>query len=387
MQVTVRPVSSKRELKQFLALPRRIYACYSDYVAPLDHDRAQLIDPARSAFWTHGEAAYWLAYDGEGRAVGRISAQIDHLATGAQHEGIGFFGCLDAVDDEGVVVELVRIAAAYLAGKGSKVMRGPFTLSINAESGLLIDGFTAPPMVLMPWHPPYLRAHLEAAGLKLAKTLHSYGFDRRRSDLADRLEKLGMERRRKGFDIRAMRMDRLAEDAELGRCLFNGSWAANWGFVPVSQAEMSAMIKAFKPLLKAEYGVFVERQGELVGFALFLPNVFEITGDLGGSPSPWGWLKLAWRGLTQRFAGGRAVLFGVAPRLVGSVSGASVALILVDELMRRAAITGVQDLECGWILDDNYAMTSVVEWLGARSTRRFGVFEASIQSHDAHSVL
>jgi hypothetical protein len=379
MPVTIRPVVSKRELALFLALPRRIYADFPDYVAPLDHDRAQLIDPKRSAFWTHGEAAYWIAYDAADKPVGRISAQVDHLAIGPRHAGVGFFGCFDAIDDAEVVAALVDAARNHLAAKGKSLMRGPFTLSINAESGLLIEGFTAPPMVLMPWHPPYLRAHLEAAGCALVKTLNSYAFDRRGSDLAERLEKLGMARRRKGFAIRAMRMDHLAEDAELGRVLFNGSWAANWGFVPVSPAEMAAMIKAFKPLLKSDYGVFVEKNEEVVGFALFLPNVFEITGDLGGAPSPLGWLKLAWRGLTQRFVGGRAVLFGVAPRLVGSVSGASVSLILVDELMRRAAITGVQDLECGWILDDNYAMTSVVEWLGAQSTRRFGVFETSIQ--------
>ncbi len=379
MPVTIRPVSSKRDLAQFLALPRRIYAQFEDFTAPLDHDRAQLIDPKKSAFWTHGEAAYWLACDTDGSPVGRISAQVDHLATGPGHQGAGFFGCLDTIDDAEVVATLLDTARQYLAGRGKSVMRGPFTLSINAESGLLIEGFTAPAMVLMPWHPPYLRAHLEAAGCTLVKTLNSYAFDRRGSDLARRLENLGMERRRKGFGIRSMRMDHLDEDAELGRVLFNGSWAANWGFVPVSQAEMKAMIRAFKPLLKAEYGVFVEKNGELVGFALFLPNVFEITGDLGGAPSPLGWLKLLWRGLTRRFSGGRAVLFGVAPKLVGSVSGASVSLILVDELMRRAATTGVQDLECGWILDDNYAMTSVVEWLGAQSTRRFGVFETSIQ--------
>ena len=72
------------------------------------------------------------------------------------------------------------------------------------------------------------------------------------------------------------------------------------------------------------------------------------------------------------------MLFGVAAPLVGTVSGASVALVLVDELARRAVKTNVQDLECGWILDDNYAMTSVVQWLGARLTRRFGVYEAPI---------
>ena len=92
-----------------------------------------------------------------------------------------------------------------------------------------------------------------------------------------------------------MPLDRLAEDAEAGRRLFNEAWAANWGFVPVSQAEMASMVKAFRPLLRREWGVFVESRGELVGFALFLPNVFEITGDLGGAPSALGWLKLGWR--------------------------------------------------------------------------------------------
>ena len=382
MPVTLRPVSSKRDLALFLALPRILYAGDPHFIAPLDHDRGQLIDPKKSAFWTHGEAAYWIAFQ-EGRPVGRISAQIDHLATGPMHEGAGFFGCIDAIDDAAAVEALLDAARTWLAAKGKTVMRGPFTLSINAESGLLIEGFACVPMVLMPWHPPYLRTHLEAAGCRLIRTLNSYAFDRRRSDLAERLEKLGMTRRRRGFAVRAMRMDHLNEDAELGRLLFNGSWAANWGFVPVSQTEMAAMIKAFKPLLKSEYGVFVEKGGELVGFALFLPNIHEITGDLGGAPSVFGWLKLGWRGLTRRFTSGRAVLFGVAPRMLGSVSGASVALILVDELMRRAAATAVQDLECGWILDDNYAMTSVVEWLGAQSTRRFGIFETSIRPHRA----
>jgi len=380
MPVAIHPVTTRRDLARFLALPRRIYAGDPRFVAPLDHDRAQLIAPGKSAFLTHGEAAYWIARDGAGREAGRISAQVDDLATGPRHEGAGFFGCLDAVDDAEVVARLLDTARGWLAARGKRLMRGPFTLSINAESGLLIDGFDAPPMVLMPWHPPYLRGHLEAAGGRLVKVLNSYAFDRRRSDLAERLERLGLERRRRGLAVRSMRMDRLAEDAEKGRLLFNGSWAANWGFVPVSAAEMAAMIKAFKPLLKAEYGVFVERQGELVGFALFLPNVHEITGDLGGSPSPLGWLKLAWRGLTRRFTGGRAVLFGVASHLVGTVSGAGIALVLVDELMRRAATTGVQDLECGWILDDNYAMTNVVEWLGAQSTRRFGVYETLTRS-------
>ena len=147
---------------------------------------------------------------------------------------------------------------------------------------------------------------------------------------------------------------------------------------------MSAMIEAFRPLLRSEWGVYIEKDGETLGFALFLPNLFEVVGDLGGRPLPLGWAKLAWRTgphpWRHTFRGGRGVLFGVAAHLVGTVSGASIALLLVDELRRRAVKTNVQDLECGWILDDNYAMTNVVQWLGARLTRRFGVYEAMIRA-------
>jgi hypothetical protein len=372
-------VETKSEFSAFIALPRRLYAAEPHYVAPLDHDRRQLLDPKLSAFHTHGETAYWLARRGR-ETVGRISAQIDHLAGGPMHEGVGFFGCLDAIDDVEVVGALLREAEGWLANRGKRLSRGPFLLSINGESGLLIAGQDKPAMVMMPWHPAYLAGLVERCGYGLAKTMNSYAFDRRGSDLAARLKALGMERRRAGYVVRDMNMRCLEADAEQGRLLFNASWAANWGFVPVSQAEMTAMVRAFRPLLRADYGVFVEKAGETIGFALFLPNLYEIVSDLGGAPSPLGWLKLGWRAWRGRFSGGRGVLFGVAARLVGSVSGASVALILVDELMRRAEKTGVQDLECGWILDDNYAMTSVVQWLGAKWTRRFGVFETTIQS-------
>lgn len=377
MAVSIHPVAGAADLRAFIALPRQLYRSEPHYVAPLDRERRELIDPARSAFHTHGEAAYWLARR-DGRPVGRVSAQIDHLATGPMHEGVGLFGCLDAEDDAETVRLLLAAAEGWAAARGKTRLRGPFILSINGESGLLLDGQAQPPMVMMPWHPAYLAGHVEAAGYRLAKTLESYRFDRRGSDLIERLDRLGVARRRKGLTVRAMDMRRLEADAETGRLLFNASWAANWGFVPVSQIEMRAMIRAFRPLLKSDYGVFVEQGGETVGFALFLPNLFDLTADLGGAPSPLGLAKLGLRVWRGRFTSGRGVLFGVAARLVGTMSGASVALVLVDELIRRAEKTDVQDLECGWILDDNYAMTNVVQWLGAKWARRFGVFETTI---------
>src|SRR5215212_5468202 len=130
MSLTIEPVAPRRALADFIKLPRRLYASEPSFVAPLDHDRRQLLDPRRSAFMTHGEAAYWIARRA-GRAVGRISAQVDHLATGPMHEGVGFFGCLDAEDDAQTVAMLLRTAESWLVERGKHVMRGPFLLSIN----------------------------------------------------------------------------------------------------------------------------------------------------------------------------------------------------------------------------------------------------------------
>jgi hypothetical protein len=379
MTTTIQPVDSKARLRQFIETPRRLYAGMDGFVPPLDHERRQLLDPARSGFHTHGQAAYFLAMRG-GEVVGRSSAQIDDLATGPQHEGVGLFGCLDAIDDGEVVAALLDAAEAWLRARGRRRVRGPFLLSINGESGLLLTGQQAPPMLLLPWHPAYLRGHLERNGYSLAKTLHASSIDLATTDLAAPVARLGIQRRRAAFTIRAMRLKGagFAEDVETGRRIFNDAWSGNWGFVPVSKAEMAKLVEGFKPLLKADYGVYVERHGKVVGFALVLPNLFDLAVDLGGSPSVIAWLKLAFRSAIGQFSSGRIVLFGVARDMIGTLAGSSVALILVDEMIRRSGRTPFRQIECGWILEDNVPMQALVELFGARPTRSFGIFEKDL---------
>lgn len=379
--LTLTRVGTRAELAEFIALPRRLHAGRPGYAPPLDLDRRTLLDPRRSAFLTHGEAAYWTARR-DGRPVGRVSAQVDHLATGPGHEGVASFGCFDTLNDEEAAGALLAAAEGWARERGRHTLRGPFTLSINAETGLLIEGFEARPMLMMPWHPPHARALLEGAGYALVKRIDSYGLDLADPTLRARLDRLGLDRRRQGLTVRTLRRSHLAEDAEAGRRLFNAAWAGNWGFVPVPGPEMASLMRSFKPLIRPEHGVFVEREGRAVGFALFLPNLFDIAGDLGGAPSPLGWLRFGWRAVTNRFTSGRTLLFGVAPELDGSVQGASVALLLAEALVRRAASSRITFVECGWILEDNHAMTAVVRWLGAVRTRRFGLFEKGlVQTH------
>ena len=155
MNPSIERVRTQAQLGRFVTLPRLLYDGMLGYVAPLDHERYQLLDPRKSPFFTHGHAVYWIA-SRDGRRVGRISAQIDLAAEAPDAGAIGMFGCLDAIDDREVVAALFGTAEDWLRRHGRRIARGPFLLSINGETGLLIEGQTRPPMTLMPWHPPYL---------------------------------------------------------------------------------------------------------------------------------------------------------------------------------------------------------------------------------------
>jgi hypothetical protein len=132
--------------------------------------------PRRNPYFQHAEAiSSWPS--AMGVPVGRISAQLDRLHLERHKDGAGQFGFLEAIDDAIGLRCPVDAAAAWLAKRGASSMRGPFSLSINDETGLLVDGFDRPPSVMMGHARPYYAARLEALGFTKAKDLIAYDYD------------------------------------------------------------------------------------------------------------------------------------------------------------------------------------------------------------------
>ncbi|MCC2113564.1 MAG: hypothetical protein KDJ16_16130 [Hyphomicrobiales bacterium] len=372
--VKIRSVQSRRDLKRFIRLPRRVYTGMAGYHPRLDYEQRQILDPRRGPFFRHGKARYWLAYH-NGRAVGRISAQLDELAPQVDGEMIGFFGCLDSIDDQTTVEALLGTAESWLREHGVSVVRGPFTLSINGESGLLLAGFAANPMVLMGWSPPYLSAHLEKSGYRLARSLYSYRLatgghwdSAQTASLRKRL--LAGRVRVRGLDMRHLRREQ-----EIFRNLFNDAWADNWGFAPMARSEMEKLFGSMRPILHHDFGTIFETDDKPVAFALVLPNLAEIVGKFDGRLLPFNWMRLAWWVLRRRYTSGRIILFGVAGDFRGSVLGAAVPLVMIDELVRRSRRWRFVELEMGWVLEDNRQVRTLIEKFGGVIDKTYGVFE------------
>ena len=116
--------------------------------------RAQMerLDPEKTPFLRYGDAQLFIA-ERDGRDIGRISAQINPLHNEKWDESAGFFGHFDCVDDPEAATALFDAAESWLRERGAAFSRGPFSFTINDESGCLVEGFDSPPMVAMPHGP------------------------------------------------------------------------------------------------------------------------------------------------------------------------------------------------------------------------------------------
>lgn len=375
--IDVEQVRTRASLSEFIALPRRLYDGMPGFVAPLDHERRQLLDPEKSAFFTHGVAGYWIARR-NGKAVGRISAQIDSAATEPDAHEIGLFGCIDAIDDAEVVASLFRTAEGWLRERGRRIVRGPFLLSINGESGLLVEGQQQAPMVLMPWHPAYLRRHVEAAGYGVAARLLGYMLDMKefREDPFDsRLEALRRSDFCRKISVRPVRLNALDEDLELARRVFNDAWQKNWGFTPITESDVTEMRKQFRPLLHPKTAFFIDVGGEPAAFCLIIPNLMESAVDLGPRPGPVGWMRFLYRVWKKEFPSYRIILLGIVSKYQNSAIGGLIGAAIFTELRKRPSERGFGKVAAGWILEQNRAARRPIEAIGFRPATTYNVYE------------
>jgi hypothetical protein len=375
--IRIVPVESSPTRHDFLNLPLALYTGAAGFAPGLLMERKAAIDSRRNPFFEHAEAAFWVAYRGA-RPVGRISAQVDSLARQRHGADLGHFGYLDASDDPTVFAALFETAENWLRARNTGRVQGPFSLSINEETGLLVDGFDERPMLMMAYHPPYAGPCIEACGYGKAKDVIAFDYDVTRA-LPIESERL-IERAKTDLPIRLrpLNMRRYNEDLRIILDIFNDAWSDNWGFVPMTEAEVTHTAHEMRQIIVPELVWIAEIDGEPVSMIVCLPNLVEATSDLGGRLLPFGWVKLLWRLKVAGLRTGRVPLFGLRKRYHRSPYGAAVIFMLLDALRRQGVQRRITGAELSWILEDNWPIRSIIERIGGRPYKTYRVYEKTL---------
>jgi len=383
VSVEVTAVSGGRELKAFIDLPFRLHANHPQWVPPLKLERRLFLSRRMNAFFSHGEAEYFLARRA-GRVVGRITAQVNHAFNEHQQKNWGWYGFLEFEDDQEVLEALLDAAAGWLKARGKERMVGPACFAMNDESGILIEGFELRPMIVQPWNPPYYQQRMEQAGMTKAMDLLMWNLevsDREKvlPVIFELAEKVQSEH---GIRVRPMRRRQLRKDMDSFAEVYNSAWSENWDFVPYSKKDLDAYAQELQLVFDKHWFMIAEKEdtGEVVGMAITVPDVNQVLEQMKGSLLPLGWWKFLTKG--KRIDRVRVGFLGVKPEHQHT----GVAAKLYVEHFNAAAVRPQTGGEMGWILETNTPMNRGMEAMGGRVVKRYRVYERVFQGAGTEAV-
>jgi len=368
----VRATQTPKDVKAFIELPYQFYRHDPMWVPPLRSEQAGLVNPKRNPLLQHCDWQLFLLEEGD-RTIGRVAAYIDWLAVEAWGEMVGFFGHYECPPDENASRLLLTAAQDWLKERGMRFMRGPWSF-VSQEWGLVLEGFSPPPVIMAPYNPAYYNHQMIDFGLQKVKDLLCYEIDVAKGDhIPNRiLELTDVVARR--YQVRVRQIDMRNYDREVRHIveLSNLSLENNWGYSPVTEAEVQAMARDLKPVIQPRGVLFAEdAKGQVIGFAIALPDVNTLLTGLNGRLFPFGWIKLL-HGL-PRLRRYRMFALGVIPAYHGKA---------VDSLLYRALNESLYApdtwIEINYVLEDNYPMNNAIRKLGARPLRRYRIYQAQI---------
>ena len=367
---TLHEVLSKREIKQWLAFPSKLYKNDNHYVRPLDREVEKVFDREQNKLFRHGDATRYYLTDKNGKIVGRIAVFYDEKTSkvyeneenGQKTGGCGFFDC---INDQEAANILFDAAKKWLEDRGFEAMDGPINFGDRDYFwGCLVEGFTDP-IYNMPYNYPYYQQLFENYGFKdyfkqltFRRNLIPGGFDPILHEKAARI----YENPDYTFEILDKRkIDRYADDF---LTIYNKSWGAIPGTAKLTRQHALALLNSLKPIIDPRLMHFAYYKGEPVGFFLMMIDLNQIYKGLNGNDKGFNALRVFWRVKVSRICD-RAIslVFGIVPehRKKGLESG----LVCSLESQAIKKKFKYKELQLNWIGDFNPPMLKIAERAGA----------------------
>ena len=370
-RISICPVHTRSQLKAFIKFPWQIYRDDPCWVPPLINDQKKFLNRNKNPFFEHGQAEYFIAYE-NGSPKGRIAAAVNQAYDNHTGEKAGFFGFFECVEEFEVARTLFDAAIEWLKEKGARIVYGPESFSTNDECGFLLEGFDRPPVVMMPYSKRYYLAFTEQYGFTKAKDLYAYYLDKEIMK-ADRLIRLADRiRQRAGFTVRNLDMRRFRSEVDVISNIYNGAWNSNWGFVPMTEAEIGHMAGELKPIVDPGLVFFAEVDGDPAGFAVAVPDYNQILAKINGKLFPLGLIKLLLN--RRKIDALRIITLGTK----NEYQKRGIETVLIAEIIRAGFEKGFYKGELSWTLEDNLLINRSLERLGGDLYKKYRIYSKAL---------
>jgi hypothetical protein len=373
----IRPVTTPQEQEMFLDVPWRVYADDPNWVPPLRSSIAKEFKPD-NPFFQYGRLQQFIAMrpgeKGE-EVIGRVVAAVNDRLIEKEGQKVGLFGYFECIEDFSVAQALLQTACDWLRQQGMTLVRGPIDLSTHNRCLFLVDGFDSPPMIMMPYNPPYYPQFMEQDGWQKGKDAYSYDFSAE-TVLTQQFKKGYDIAVRSGIQFRPIRTQGAGFDEDVRSLyhLFTQAFANNYSSSPRTLEEFIDEAQDLKTLVDPDIFPIAEYNGEMVGFWMALPDYNQVLKHLNGKLGLWGTLKFLW--YRRQINQARVLVICSLPEYRRKM----VPLALIYLGMRGGVnkSKSYQRAELGHIYEDNEPSRKLTETAGGKIIKTFRIYEKSL---------
>ena len=294
MAVTIKKVSTKRELKRFIRFNYELYKGNAYSVPDLYDDMLNTFNKKKNAAFEFCEADYFLAYK-DGKTVGRVAAIINHKANQAWGKKDVRFGWIDFTDDAEVSDALIRAVEQWGRERGMTDIVGPLGFTDMDAEGMLIEGYDQLSTMATTYNYPYYPQHMERMGFVKDSDWVEFkiyipdGIPDKHKRIADIIQ------RKYNLQIKKYTSAKKIA-AEYGQAIFkliNEAYSQLYGYSSLSQRQIDQYVKMYLPILDLRMVTLItDQSGELIAVGISMPSLSEALQKAHGRLLPFGWYYL-----------------------------------------------------------------------------------------------
>ena len=374
MEVVVKPVANKRELKTFIHLPAKIHKNHTNWVPPIYLDEWEFFNPKKNRAFNHCETILALAWKNE-IPVGRIMGIISLNYNRQHNENHGRFAFIECYNDQTVYRELIDFVANWAAEKGMKKLVGPLAFSDKDPQGFLIEGFNEPVPVATTCNFEYLVDFTEKEGFQKKTDLVVY-----KIEIPDEIpafyKKIGDRFERNNKNLLVKEFTKRSQIKPFIRpvlTLINNTFTDIYGFIPFTEKEMDDFANRYLYLINPRFiKIILNQNNDVVACLIAMSDISKGIQKSGGYLFPFGIFQIFGAGKKSKQL--NLLLGAIEPGYQGR--GLDVAMGI--KLLESAKAAGKTTIDSHLELEYNTKVRAEMEKMGGKVYKRFRIYQKNI---------
>jgi GNAT superfamily N-acetyltransferase/predicted GNAT family acetyltransferase len=374
MNITIKEVKTRKDLKKFICLPEKIHADHENWVHPIYMDEWTYFDGKKNKAFSYSDTILLLASKGE-EIVGRIMGIINKRYNEYKKEKTARFGYLETWEDEDVIKALLSAVEDWAREKGMDRIIGPYGFTDQDPEGFLIEGFESRATIATYYNFEWMPGMVEKLGYEKDVDYFVYKLDVPK-ELPEFYKKILQRVKRKGnFELVELRRKRqikpwIVPVLDLMNECYIGSNI--YGYTPLDKQEMVDLAKRYLPVLDPRFVKVITQEGKIVAFIVGIPDMTEGIKKARGRLLPFGFLKIL------RAAKKTKQLDLLLGAVKEEFRGRGLDVLMGVGMIMSAQEAGYEVMDTHHELESNVKVRAEMERMGGKLYKKYRVYQKTL---------